>query len=346
MPHAIDRNDAKPFEKPSETTGWHTAFYYFAEHVRTLSRGHVNHKILYSYVGMSGHYVNHDNPSIRKRTAAMLSRLIHSQRYAEDFRASFERNPQVFDEAARQLRVDLVEKAGYEPHALNGYFAHEVWGDVERGLANEREDGRSDLNLARIASEMRLLFHWCNAQPRERAADCFAVLVSSYFHLMAHGHLDERLVYELADETPIRLSSGAGERGAVGSAMEYDGAQASFACLVRYNDGDAGSVAGWRAVNPAAPFYIGRYTDCDIIETNPHVSRQHCRIGCREGRWYLEDLGSRHGTCVLRNGAAVYDSARDDGTACELAFGDRIVLAGSSHYWFGSLRGHDYPSSW
>lgn len=91
----------RSFDVSGEDRGWHTALYYFAEHIRSLSRGRVNHKVLYSYLGTNGHYINHDNPTIRKRTAAVLSRLVHSRRYVEDFRASYERNPQVFDDAAR-----------------------------------------------------------------------------------------------------------------------------------------------------------------------------------------------------------------------------------------------------
>ena len=43
---------------------------------------------------------------------------------------------------------------------------------------------------------------------------------------------------------------------------------------------------------------IGRSPTCDIVLSEPTVSRRHARISSRGGRHFLEDLGSQHGTVV------------------------------------------------
>lgn len=331
MQLATNTEQARSFDVSGETRGWHTALYYFAEHIRSLSHGKVNHKVLYSYVGTNGHYINHDNPTIRKRTAAVLSRLVHSRRYVEDFRTNFEKNPQVFDEAARLLYADLCNGAGCDVGELVAYFCGPLWNDIERGLEHEREDGRVELSLDRIANEMHSLFAWCEGQPAAHSGDQLVVLVSSYFHLMTFGHLDERFVCELADETPLEVPNGYGN-DACRAVLRED-----CACLVKYANAEPGAVANWWTVAAGRPFSIGRNTDCDIIETSLLVSRRHCRIVGEGGRWLLEDQGSTHGTRVLREGYLVYDSARDGAEPFALAFGDRLMLADVSSYWFGAL---------
>lgn len=62
-----------------------------------------------------------------------------------------------------------------------------------------------------------------------------------------------------------------------------------------------------RVAGPEAPpievphgltFRVGRAMDCEICLPDPTVSRQHCTLSCRGGRWYLTDAGSRAGTLV------------------------------------------------
>jgi len=43
---------------------------------------------------------------------------------------------------------------------------------------------------------------------------------------------------------------------------------------------------------------IGRSEDCDIILPDRHVSRHHARISWVDGRYVVEDLGSKNGTHV------------------------------------------------
>ncbi len=48
---------------------------------------------------------------------------------------------------------------------------------------------------------------------------------------------------------------------------------------------------------------LGRAVDCDVVLTDPTVSRQHARVYVQQGRCFLRDIGSRHGT--YRNGELV-----------------------------------------
>jgi len=56
-------------------------------------------------------------------------------------------------------------------------------------------------------------------------------------------------------------------------------------------------------------YTVGRDPSCDIVISDPYVSRRHARIFYRDNRWYIEDLGSRNGTYVnsedIRNKGAV-----------------------------------------
>jgi hypothetical protein len=61
---------------------------------------------------------------------------------------------------------------------------------------------------------------------------------------------------------------------------------------------------------------IGRHYACDVVLTDPSVSRRHARIVFRDGGWVLQDLASTNGTTV--NGATV--------GRCVLRPGDRLVL--------------------
>jgi ABC-type multidrug transport system ATPase subunit/pSer/pThr/pTyr-binding forkhead associated (FHA) protein/ABC-type multidrug transport system permease subunit len=62
---------------------------------------------------------------------------------------------------------------------------------------------------------------------------------------------------------------------------------------------------------------IGRAPDVEMVLNHPEVSRHHCRLSREGDEWFIEDLGSRHGTAV--NGDCL--SSR---TALQL--GDQIRL--------------------
>lgn len=61
---------------------------------------------------------------------------------------------------------------------------------------------------------------------------------------------------------------------------------------------------------------VGRHDSCDVVLSDPSVSRRHARLVFRDARWIVVDLGSTNGTEV--NGARV--------GRCEIRPGDRLVL--------------------
>jgi pSer/pThr/pTyr-binding forkhead associated (FHA) protein len=44
------------------------------------------------------------------------------------------------------------------------------------------------------------------------------------------------------------------------------------------------------------PCVVGRRPECDYQLACPVISRRHCALSLREGRVWIEDLGSRNGT--------------------------------------------------
>ncbi len=65
---------------------------------------------------------------------------------------------------------------------------------------------------------------------------------------------------------------------------------------------------------------LGRHHGCDVVLSNPGVSRVHARLLFRDGSWVLQDLQSTNGTTV--NGVRV--------GRCALCPGDHLVL-GDEH---------------
>ncbi len=64
---------------------------------------------------------------------------------------------------------------------------------------------------------------------------------------------------------------------------------------------------------------LGRHHECDLVLSDPGVSRRHARLFFRDGSWVLQDLESTNGTTV--NGVRV--------GRCELRPGDHLVLGGA-----------------
>ena len=79
---------------------------------------------------------------------------------------------------------------------------------------------------------------------------------------------------------------------------------------------------------------LGAHKDNDIlVEGDPGVSRWHCTISRRNGRYVVKDRGSRRGTFL--NGTRIEES--------ELTYGDRLLL-GETVVIFGSSRGEDHSA--
>jgi hypothetical protein len=65
---------------------------------------------------------------------------------------------------------------------------------------------------------------------------------------------------------------------------------------------------------------LGRHPSCEVVLDDLTVSRRHAQLHFRDGRWILQDLGSKNGTSV--NGARVM--------RCQLRAGDHLRL-GEQH---------------
>ena len=186
-----------------------------------------------------------------------------------------------------------------------------------------------------MACESREVVRWGEQQAACGRAP-LAELLAACFRTMAFGCLDDRFARTLCSRTPQELQAPPD----AGDERAQDGA-----CLIRVGDGGGPCVLGVWCVDADRPFSIGRFSSCDAIEADPVVSRLHCRVFMLDDTWFLEDGGSTHGTRVLRDAggglACVFDSGEGDGPRTfPLEFGDRIVLAGRSTYWFCARDAH------
>ena len=78
--------------------------------------------------------------------------------------------------------------------------------------------------------------------------------------------------------------------------------------------GPVGSIVtseGTRLEIGAEPLTIGRLPECDIVVSDPAVSRRHAEVRRRDGQFVVVDLDSTNGTRV--NGAGVKDRVLADG---------------------------------
>ena len=57
-------------------------------------------------------------------------------------------------------------------------------------------------------------------------------------------------------------------------------------------------VDGRRVVVGPAGATIGRSRQCDVVLSDPNVSRQHAEVRPRGGSWVLTDLGSTNGSSL------------------------------------------------
>lgn len=335
------------FDVEGKSRAWHTAFFYLAEHVRLLTNGAMNHKGLYALVGTEGRFLNHPNPTVRKRTAGALSRLVHSQRYAKDMRDQYLQDYSAFARASAEVCGLIRETQRWDDGQLLDCLQFQCWPDVREGLANERFEWRGDIRLSRIDIEMTVLFASMRGEGaamvntrkatgsetdemRDDAAEGSSseVVFATMLYLLAFGALNASFARGLLDQYPTGLLE---ESGA-------DDVVSHGACLVKFVDEVHSALVGTWTVQAGRPFTIGRYTDCDIVETNEGISRVHCYLYRMGDTWKFEDRESCNGSRIERAGRVVYDSARDGaGVAIDLQHGDSIVLANRSYYWFGAM---------
>ena len=68
---------------------------------------------------------------------------------------------------------------------------------------------------------------------------------------------------------------------------------------------------GRRNVLTGSKVVLGRSRDCDIVLSDPNVSRRHAELRRDDGRWSIVDLGSTNGIKV--NGRRVRDAVLREG---------------------------------
>ena len=61
-----------------------------------------------------------------------------------------------------------------------------------------------------------------------------------------------------------------------------------------------GSLRGTTLNLGQAPVLIGRAPECTLVLTDDYASGRHARLFPRDGRWFIEDLGSTNGTQLGR----------------------------------------------
>ncbi len=312
----------------NKSPGWYTAFYRYAEFLRNITSGAINHKNLYAYVGLNGRYVNNPNPRLRKRCAGGLSRLLHSSRYALDFQESVHREPHVFSNASRCLANELLQETTLDAAHLIQLLLCEGCRELRLGLVAEVSHGRSDVNFSRFDSECELLRIWAHQQEKLDTTTCIQTILCSFFYFMACGHLEECFANALVDQSPTDMLAPPAQTNETPSMR---------ACVLRAVDNNPASLENMWALHQEREFCIGRYVDCDAVETNGLVSRRHCSIFQQENQWFVRDEHSRFGTAVHRAGQLVWSSTTTS-ERFPLVFGDCIVLAGQVRYWFMSLQ--------
>lgn len=343
-----DETYKSTFDVEGKPRAWHTAFYYLAEHVRMLTNGSVNHKGLYALVGTEGRYLNHNNPTVRKRTAGALSRMVHSQAYAKDMCEQYEQSYSTFARAALEVCQVVRQVQRWDDVQLAAYLRERCWPDVRHGLWNEQQEWR-DIDLDKVDIEMSMLVKALASDivkpidvraatgsetnllySTELLQGVSEVLFATMLHVLAFSRLNAPFARGLADQYPT----------AVAEAETTNFLESQGACLVKFSDASRSALIGTWPLTMDRPFAIGRYTDCDIVETEKRISRVHCYVFFQDGVWYVRDNDSRNGIVVQREGSVIYDSLRDGSdVAVPLQQGDSLILANRCFYWFGALMG-------
>ena len=89
-----------------------------------------------------------------------------------------------------------------------------------------------------------------------------------------------------------------------------------------------GQLVGQRWTIDSEVFTIGRGGDCELVLPERQVSRYHVKIRFENGRYLLEDLGSKNGTHL--NGTQIQGIAPlQDGDEIQIALAVKLVFVGT-----------------
>ena len=111
------------------------------------------------------------------------------------------------------------------------------------------------------------------------------------------------------------MSEGAGQGTAAISAEEARRHGLAREIVELVLDGESFPLEG------RGPWTIGRSQECDIVVSDPNVSRQHARLSRSDNGFMVEDLGSTNGT--LLDGAPIDRERIESGD--ELTFGQSVA---------------------
>ena len=191
-------------------------------------------------------------------------------------------------------------RSGLEPVEIARRLTREM--DLHRAMGvngliapNHFEVAISPADLKTFESYSQALLRELNEAVREHARD------------EAYGFVGPVHV----DLTPDD-SLGAGEFLVASQMMEAPGG-AAFGSLVLPD--------GRRVAVGEDPVTVGRLPECDVVLSDPNVSRRHAEVRRRGNDFIVVDLGSTNGTRV--NGAGVRERRLEDGD--EVTFGSTQV---------------------
>jgi len=191
-------------------------------------------------------------------------------------------------------------RSGLEPVEIARRLTREM--DLHRAMGvngliapNHYEVAVSPADLANFESYSQALLRELSEAVREHARD------------EGYGFVGPVHVELVRDE-----SLGAGEFLVAGQMLEAPGGAAVGSLLL--DDGRRVPVG-------EDPVTVGRLPDCDIVLSDPNVSRRHAEVRRRGNDFIVADLGSTNGTRV--NGAGVRERRLEDGD--EVTFGSTRV---------------------
>ncbi len=228
------------------------------------------------------------------------------------------------------LRTLESKIAGLVEGTFNRAFRSEVRPvEIARKLAREMEEHRSQtLSRTYVPNEYRVFL---SPRDRERFAGYETALADELAgYLLEHARrerftLPGRPVIEFETDDRLGLGEFGIQTGIIEAPSEHEEpepAEPSGRTMVYSNAGRLAEpleerararaetallvLDGRRLVVGPGGATLGRSRQCDIVLSDPNVSRQHAEVRARGGSWVLTDLGSTNGSRI--NGRPVEGS--------------------------------------